>query len=231
MNDTRKYWVGTLLKIVTPVLSALAEGKLKEKMPVEMKIPDRPAVTHLEALGRTVTGLAPWLETAASDPWEEQLRVKTAGLARKAIANATDPSSPDFCNFTVRIYDDRYTWYDGAKPLTGDFEPFNYINADIFCLPSLWEGLSIAMLEAMAMKKAMVVTLTDGARDIITNEQNAIVVQPRQPESLAEAIVRCAADSRLRSRLGHAAYKLVRQRFDSQRVANSVAQIYKDLAS
>lgn len=58
MTETRRYWVDTLLRIATPVLSALADGKLKETMPVEEKIP-REEVTHLEALGRTLTGLAP----------------------------------------------------------------------------------------------------------------------------------------------------------------------------
>lgn len=58
MTPTRKYWLDTLLKIVTPVLSAMAEGKLKETMPVESKHPDRFAVTHLEAIGRTITGLS-----------------------------------------------------------------------------------------------------------------------------------------------------------------------------
>ncbi|MBO4906503.1 MAG: glycosyltransferase [Bacteroidaceae bacterium] len=116
------------------------------------------------------------------------------------------------------------------QPFRSDV-PALLANADIFCLPSLWEGLSIAMLEAMAMRKPMVVTLTDGARDIITNEQNAIVVPPRQPQALAEAFVRCAADSNLCCRLGRSAYELVRQRFDSQRVSDSVAQIYKELAS
>lgn len=100
MTATRKYWIDTLTRIVTPVLSALAEGKLKATMPVEAKIPDRPAVTHLEALGRTVTGLAPWLETPSNDPEEEAARVRMAELARKAIANAVNPESPDFCNFT-----------------------------------------------------------------------------------------------------------------------------------
>ena len=47
----------------------------------------------------------------------------------------------DFCNFTVRIYDDRYTWYGGDKPLTGDFEPFNYINIDLFCLTEAPENV------------------------------------------------------------------------------------------
>ena len=100
MTETRKYWVDTLLKIVTPVLSALAEGKLKATMPIEAKLSDRSAVTHLEALGRTMTGLAPWLETPSSDQTEEDARVHTAELARRAIANAVNPASPDFCNFT-----------------------------------------------------------------------------------------------------------------------------------
>ena len=100
MTGTRKYWVDTLLKIVTPVLSAMAEGRLKTAMPIEAKTADRFAVVHLEALGRTLTGLAPWLETPSSDPEEEAARIRTAELARRAIANAVDPASPDFCNFT-----------------------------------------------------------------------------------------------------------------------------------
>lgn len=100
MTETRKYWVDTLLKIVTPVLSALAEGRLKASMPVEARQPERAAVTHLEALGRTLTGLAPWLERPALDAQEEELRQRTASLARAAIAHAVDPLSPDYCNFT-----------------------------------------------------------------------------------------------------------------------------------
>lgn len=100
MNETRKYWIKTLLKIVTPVLSNMAEGRLKATMPVEGKIPDRPAVTHLEALGRTLTGLAPWLEMPSSDIEEETERIHVADMARRAIAHAVDPNSPDYCNFT-----------------------------------------------------------------------------------------------------------------------------------
>ncbi|MBQ8407917.1 MAG: DUF2264 domain-containing protein [Clostridia bacterium] len=105
MTTTRQYWVDTLIKITSPVLSAMAEGKLKETMPVESKTPDRPTVTHLEALGRTLTGLAPWLETPATDPREEEARVRMAELARAAIANAVDPASPDYCNFTDKPTD------------------------------------------------------------------------------------------------------------------------------
>lgn len=100
MSNTREYWVSTLEKITLPVLSAMADGKLHQTMPIEAKRDDRAAVTHLEALGRTLTGIAPWLESSPSDPREEALRAKMAKLSRKAVANAVDPRSPDFCNFT-----------------------------------------------------------------------------------------------------------------------------------
>jgi len=100
MTQTRKYWLDTLLKIVTPVLSNLADETLKKMMPVEAKMDDCVHTTHLEALGRVLTGLAPWLETPAVDSEEETLRANVADMARKAISNAVNPLSPDYCNFT-----------------------------------------------------------------------------------------------------------------------------------
>ena len=57
---------------------------------------------------------------------------------------------------------------------------------NVFCLPSLWEGLSIALLEAMAMKKALVVTPTDGTREVITHQESGLIADFGQPEELAE---------------------------------------------
>jgi hypothetical protein len=93
----RVIWLRVLDKVARPVLSSFAKRQLKATMPVEGKTADRPEYTHLEALGRTLTGIAPWLELkhAADDP----LRAELAGLARQAIDSATDPGSPDYCNF------------------------------------------------------------------------------------------------------------------------------------
>jgi hypothetical protein len=96
----RSYWLATMNRIAEPVLTALAGKQLKDKMPVEAREPDRVNFTHLEALGRLLDGIAPWLETPQQDAQEEALRLRYAELVRLAIDAATDPHSPDYCNFS-----------------------------------------------------------------------------------------------------------------------------------
>lgn len=99
-KEHRKYWIDTMVKIVQPVLEALANKELKAVMPVEGKTTDRPLYTHLEALGRTLTGIAPWLENGSCEGEEGEQRRKYSELSRKAIDAAVDPESPDFLNFS-----------------------------------------------------------------------------------------------------------------------------------
>jgi hypothetical protein len=97
----RDLWVATMRRLADPVLRNLAAGTLKARMPVEQAAgADRRNVTHLEALGRLLAGLAPWIELASDSSAESRLRVEYADLARRAIARAVDPASPDFLNFT-----------------------------------------------------------------------------------------------------------------------------------
>jgi hypothetical protein len=97
----RAYWVSVITRLADPVLKNLAAGTLKAQMPVEQAAgSDRRAVSHLEALGRLVAGMAPWIELAADETSEGRLRGQYADLARRAIARAVDPASPDFLNFT-----------------------------------------------------------------------------------------------------------------------------------
>jgi hypothetical protein len=97
----RATWIGLARRLADPVLTNLANGTLKARMPVEQAPgADRRSVTHLEALGRLLAGIAPWLELAADDTAEGRLRTQYGDLARRAIANAVDPASPDVLNFT-----------------------------------------------------------------------------------------------------------------------------------
>ncbi|MGH9161116.1 MAG: DUF2264 domain-containing protein [Vicinamibacteraceae bacterium] len=99
----RKGWITLLTRMADPVLTNLAEGRLKERMPVEAAretAVKRRAFTHLEAVGRLLAGLAPWIELGDDGSEEGRLRAKYAGLARQAIAVGTDPASPDALDFT-----------------------------------------------------------------------------------------------------------------------------------
>jgi len=101
--EERAYWVAVLRRLAEPVLTRLAEGRLKAEMPVELSPAATPAqrhYTHLEAAGRLLAGMAPWLEAALPSGSERQLRDRYAELARQALGAATDPGSPDFMNFT-----------------------------------------------------------------------------------------------------------------------------------
>jgi hypothetical protein len=102
IQNDRDYWVKSMLKIADPVLRSLSEGKLKERMPVEApsgNLEDRKQFTYLEAIGRLLTGMAPWLESSPRNSHEENLRAEYAELSRSAIRSATAPGSPDFMNF------------------------------------------------------------------------------------------------------------------------------------
>lgn len=97
----RDTWTRILQRVAEPVLKHLAAGTLKSRMPVEQAAgANRQTVTHLEALGRLLAGIAPWLELAPDDTAEGRTRTRFADLARRALTQAVDPASPDFLNFT-----------------------------------------------------------------------------------------------------------------------------------
>lgn len=98
--EDRAYAVKSLDRIARPVMESLAEGKLKQRLPLGPGEESRREYTHLEAFGRTMAGIAPWLALGADGTQEGRLRAEYIQLATRAIANATDPKSPDYMNFT-----------------------------------------------------------------------------------------------------------------------------------
>lgn len=102
MTD-RALWWRALARIATPPLTALAERRLRTAMPIETR-PGHPEAreqfTHLEALGQTLAGVAPWLDAEGLEGEEAAARARLVEAAREAIDAATDPASPDYCNYT-----------------------------------------------------------------------------------------------------------------------------------
>jgi hypothetical protein len=99
----RAFYLQKLTRLADPVLVNLAQGTLRQTMPVEMAAnvaDDRRRYSHLEAFGRLMAGLAPWLEVSLPVGEESDLQQRYRALAQKALQSATDPASPDFLNFT-----------------------------------------------------------------------------------------------------------------------------------
>jgi len=99
-KDVRKEWLDALLKIVSPVLDALEKGELKKQMPLSFH-EGRADFAPLEAFGRGMLGLAPWLEADSGEleAGERDLQEKYREKALRCIAMACDPASPDFMVF------------------------------------------------------------------------------------------------------------------------------------
>lgn len=98
----RQVWLRLVERISEPVLTSLGQRQLKARMPVEAKAGERESrreCTYLEAMGRLLSGLSPWLERGLSSGKEGQLRQRYCDLARAGIASGTDPQSPDYMNF------------------------------------------------------------------------------------------------------------------------------------
>jgi hypothetical protein len=100
-------------RVAHPVLSALSQKKLRAMMPVEAypgMEASRRRTTYLEAFGRLLTGIAPWLEDGATTGKEGELRAEYLRMARQALAAGVDPQSPDYLQFGS----DRQTLVDAA---------------------------------------------------------------------------------------------------------------------
>jgi len=98
---------------------------------------------------------------------------------------------------------------------------------DLFVLPSLYEGLSFAVLEAMAMERPIVATAVDGSTEAIEPEHSGILVPPGVPGPLAAAIIRLLGDPPLRARLGQAARAAVVAHFDQRQMLERTFALYE----
>jgi len=102
--------------------------------------------------------------------------------------------------------------------------------ADLFVLPSLFEGLPVSVLEAMAAERPVVATSIGGTDEAIADEVTGLLVPPRDPAALAAAIRRLQGDPALARRLGSAGRERVEREFSSAVTAREVMRIYDEVA-
>jgi glycosyltransferase involved in cell wall biosynthesis len=105
-----------------------------------------------------------------------------------------------------------------------------YQAADLVVLPSRWEGMALAPLEAMACGRPVVMTDVDGARESLPPDHDArCLVSSREPEALAAAIGALLSDPPLRASLGHRGRDHVLTTHDVRLTADAVAGVYREL--
>ncbi len=99
VNKDRAYWCNLLYNMAKPVLSNMAEGNLRKNMQVEVS-PNWDGrdirVTYMEAFGRLMAGLAPWLSLPDDETEEGKIRKQLREWALKSYAHAVNPDSPDY---------------------------------------------------------------------------------------------------------------------------------------
>ena len=102
--------------------------------------------------------------------------------------------------------------------------------ADVFVLPSLFEGTPLTLIEAMASGLPIVTTATCGMKDIIRDGENGLLVPTRSPESIVKAIDRLLGSAEMRMKIGQAARADALASYSWARAAEPVKDVYLRVA-
>ncbi len=108
--------------------------------------------------------------------------------------------------------------------------PLIYRALDLYVQPSLWEGLSLAMLKAMGAGLPVVVSRVSGAVEVISEGLNGRLVPPGDESALAAAILELYRQPELRRRLGTNARKTVRENYSLEAMLRRLEDLYLELA-
>jgi glycosyltransferase involved in cell wall biosynthesis len=181
---------------------------------------------HIVAVGQLIDRKGPWVLLEAA---RRLLRVvpdarfvwiapdaPTAGQQARIAAAALGPS------FVVE------TPAASNRPRQALFE--RVALADIFVLPSLDDGLPLALIEAMALGLPSVASDLNGIPEAVDDGAEGRLVPPGDSAAVAEALMTLAADEGLRRRMGHAAQARARRQFSSESTARVMSAIYRELA-
>lgn len=112
--------------------------------------------------------------------------------------------------------------------LKEDVRPY-LATMDVFMVSSLFEGLPLALLEAMAMECAVVATRVGGIPEVIRHEENGFLVDPCQPTLLAEASSRLLTEPERKRRIGEIARDTIVREFGLQGMTSRLETIYEDV--
>jgi glycosyltransferase involved in cell wall biosynthesis len=118
----------------------------------------------------------------------------------------------------------RLTFVDGGVAMAGYLEAI-----DIYCLPSLQQGLGVVMLEAMALGRPVIASGVGGVMSVIEDNVNGLIVAPSDSRSLGDRIIELLQDREKARRIAAAGQQMVRDRFNENRMLDEVLQVYREV--
>jgi len=101
---------------------------------------------------------------------------------------------------------------------------------DVAVLPSLSEGLGVAILEAMSCARPVVASNLDEISEMVVDGETGLLVPPRNPEKIAEAIIRLLKDEQLARQIAKSGQNMVREKFSDERMIKDTLSVYEQLA-
>ena len=99
---------------------------------------------------------------------------------------------------------------------------------DVLVMPSRWEGLPMALLEAMALGKPVVAHAVGGIPDVLRDGQEGLLVPPHHPQQMMQALARLLGDTALRAQMGANALSRVRSHYSAEALARAYEKLYRD---
>ncbi len=142
-------------------------------------------------------------------PLRQHLEIKSSEFAKRMHAKGDSSKAP---LIFARVRSDM---------------PTIYSLMDIFALPSLTEGLPIALLEAMASQRPVVATEVGAVPKVIKHGRSGLLVQPSDVQALAKSIIELLENPQKGQYLAKNAHEVVKKRFSSQGMAEKYKQVYR----
>ena len=103
--------------------------------------------------------------------------------------------------------------------------------ADVFILPSRWEGLPIALLEAMSVGLPVIATRVEGVEEVVEDQVHGLLVPVEDSEALEKAILQLINDPKQRNEMGMAASLRIKQQYTVNHMCEEYLKIIKKLSS
>ncbi len=100
---------------------------------------------------------------------------------------------------------------------------------DVVVLPSLWEGLPVAILEAMALSKPIVATNIKGNNELVVHGETGYLVKPGNPEEISSYVLKLLNDQPLAKKMGRLGYSRVKEKFALNKIVEQTSSLYENL--